>query len=314
MQSIVLVVPYFGKLPTIFPLWLLSVRYNPTIDVLLLTDDQTPYDYPVNVRKINMNFNECRTLIQSKYNFLISLPKPYKLCDYKPAYGYIFSEYIKQYDFWGFCDVDLIFGNLRHFLTEELLQQYDRLFFHGHFALTRNTDICNHIYENKIDGCDYYQDVFQDPGNLYFDEYIMGHSSTRIWESIDPDHCYKEQPYDDVFPPMWKGNNTNFNTISHHGLVDCLFYKYLSGSLFRIFLKDGKQVEEETMYVHLQKRFIQLSQLAESFVLIPNQIISNITSISVIKQIEYCRKHPVYELYGNFYHFFQLKWHQFISK
>ena len=39
---------------------------------------------------------EIREKIQSKFDFKISLEEPYKLCDYKPAYGYIFEEFIRK--------------------------------------------------------------------------------------------------------------------------------------------------------------------------------------------------------------------------
>ena len=42
---------------------------------------------------------------------------PYKLCDYKPVYGLIFDEDLQDYDFWGHCDVDLIFGDIRKFIN-----------------------------------------------------------------------------------------------------------------------------------------------------------------------------------------------------
>ena len=56
-------------------------------------------------------------------DFEIVLNEPYDLCDFKVAYGEIFQEYLEPYDFWGFCDCDLIYGDIRHFLTEELLEK-----------------------------------------------------------------------------------------------------------------------------------------------------------------------------------------------
>ena len=46
-----------------------------------------------------MTFNELRKLIQSKFDFEISLEKPYKLCDFRPAYGFLFEEYLKEFRF-----------------------------------------------------------------------------------------------------------------------------------------------------------------------------------------------------------------------
>ena len=67
--------------------------------------------------------------IQAKYDFSINLPSPYKLCDFKPAYGEIFNEFISSFDYWGYCDVDLIWGNIRKFLSNDLLdKEYDKIF------------------------------------------------------------------------------------------------------------------------------------------------------------------------------------------
>ena len=41
-----------------------------------------------------MTFESLRNRIQKLYDFKISLEKPYKLCDYKPAYGEIFKPEI----------------------------------------------------------------------------------------------------------------------------------------------------------------------------------------------------------------------------
>lgn len=78
-----------------FNVFLETVRGNPTINWLLMTDDSTKYDYPPNIKVIYNTFDDLRQLVQSKFDFPICLPNPYKLCDFKPAYGYIFDKYIQ---------------------------------------------------------------------------------------------------------------------------------------------------------------------------------------------------------------------------
>ena len=121
MKSIAFVIPYFGKFPNYFSLWLQSCRNNPTIDWLLFTDSNEKYDYPKNVKVTLIQFGELRDKIQNLFDFEISLLKPYKLCDFRPSYGEIFKEQLVGYDYWGFCDIDLIWGDLRKFLTDDLL-------------------------------------------------------------------------------------------------------------------------------------------------------------------------------------------------
>ena len=53
MKTICYIIPYFGKLPKNFALYLLGCAQNPTIDWKILTDDRTPYEFPTNVH-VNM--------------------------------------------------------------------------------------------------------------------------------------------------------------------------------------------------------------------------------------------------------------------
>ena len=96
MYSIAYVVPYFGKFPKGFQFWLLSCKCNPSIDWLIFTDDKTPYDYPENVKVTYWTFDQMKKKVQAIYDFPIFLERPYKLCDFKPAYGEIFADELKD--------------------------------------------------------------------------------------------------------------------------------------------------------------------------------------------------------------------------
>lgn len=69
----------------------------------------------------------------------------YKLCDLRPFYGFIHQDMLKQYDFWGYGDNDLIYGNLNVLTNQDMLQAYDVITtmserIAGHFAIFRNND------------------------------------------------------------------------------------------------------------------------------------------------------------------------------
>jgi hypothetical protein len=103
--------------------------------------------------------------------FEVAVESGYKLCDFKPAYGLIFSDCIRGYDFWGYCDVDVIFGNIRAFMTDELLNEYDIIsarhdYLTGCFALYRNTAAMRELFKQSKD-C---RKVFTNPRNFFFDE------------------------------------------------------------------------------------------------------------------------------------------------
>ena len=60
MKKIIFICPYFGKYPNYFNLTLNSIKYNDTIDWLIITDIKKIYEYPQNVKIINMTFDELR--------------------------------------------------------------------------------------------------------------------------------------------------------------------------------------------------------------------------------------------------------------
>ena len=172
MPRIVFIITYIGKYPWHFPYFLHSCRYNPTVDFLLFTDNNDPnLDLPANVKIIPYSLNAFKADAAKVLGFEVAVESGYKLCDFKPAYGTIFSDYIKDYDFWGYCDVDVIFGNIRAFMTDELLNEYDIIsarhdYLTGCFALYRNTQAMRELFKQSKD----YRKVFTDPRNFYFDE------------------------------------------------------------------------------------------------------------------------------------------------
>lgn len=111
MNNICVFIPYFGRLPNTFQYWLNSCKYNKFIDFYLYTDDTTEYDYPNNVKVIYTTLEEIKKIVVNKLNMEVWLERPYKLCDFKPAYAYIFDNIVSHYTHWGYCDVDVKLNN-----------------------------------------------------------------------------------------------------------------------------------------------------------------------------------------------------------
>ncbi|GHT10686.1 hypothetical protein FACS189432_08930 [Bacteroidia bacterium] len=171
-SSIAFLIVYMGNLPWYFPYFLHSCRYNPNIDFFILTDNKEELpDVPPNVHLIPYSIEQFKTDAKKTLGFEVVVESGYKLCDFKPAYGYIFSDWIKDYDFWGYCDIDVIFGNIRAFMTEELLNEYDVIsarhdYLTGCFALYRNNPTMRELFKQSKD----YEKVFTDNRNFFFDE------------------------------------------------------------------------------------------------------------------------------------------------
>lgn len=176
-KSMALLVCYYGKLPWYFSYFVHSCGFNPSIDFYILTDDES-YTSPMpgNVKLIYKTIDEISTLAAEKLGFEVSIKYPYKLCDFKPAYGFVFSDILGKYDFWGHCDIDVIFGNIRDFMTDELLDNHDVIsvradWLTGCFLLFRNVLKVNTLFLHSKD----YQKVFSTPRHYCFDETNFKH-------------------------------------------------------------------------------------------------------------------------------------------
>ncbi|MFJ2365683.1 DUF6625 family protein [Pseudomonas sp. NPDC087697] len=141
---ILFIISYFGRWPFWMPFFLESCRRNADIDWLLFSDCGTPQNLPDNVKIENIGFSEYCQLVSRRLNIDFSPARAYKLCDIKPALGYIHADRLAGYDFWAFGDIDLVYGDLRRYFTAERLARFDLLSTHerrvaGHLCLIRNT-------------------------------------------------------------------------------------------------------------------------------------------------------------------------------
>nr|WP_256675638.1 DUF6625 family protein [Pseudomonas sp. R5(2019)] len=126
------------------PFFLESCRRNADINWLLFSDCGIPQDLPKNVQVEEIGFTEYCKLVSSRLAIDFAPTNAYKLCDIKPALGYIHEDRLHGYDFWAFGDIDVIYGNLRAYFTAERLSRNDLFSTHerrvaGHLCLMRNT-------------------------------------------------------------------------------------------------------------------------------------------------------------------------------
>ena len=167
-----IIIPYFGKWPKWISYFLLSCKYNSTIDWIFFTDCGLPKVTASNLHFHNLSLFHFNKIVSEKLEFEVNISNPYKICDLRPAFGIIFSNYLTTYDFWGYADIDLIYGQVDKFITQELLQKYDVIsackeYLCGHFSLYRNNDLVNNLFRNGQE----YIKIFQDTKHHYtFDE------------------------------------------------------------------------------------------------------------------------------------------------
>jgi hypothetical protein len=151
--SIAIVSTYFGKTaPFWLPAFLVSCRANADVQWLLYTDFEVASP-PPNVAIRPLEVSDFNQRASDALHTRIDISRwVRKACDLKPAYGVIFEDDLRRFDFWAHSDIDIVWGDVRRFVTDELLERYDvvssrshRL--SGHFTLYRNTLPTTRLFE-----------------------------------------------------------------------------------------------------------------------------------------------------------------------
>ena len=244
MKKIVIISVYLGKMPNNYRLFLKSIEKNPTIDFKIFTDQKMKSSL-VNLEYKELDLEKLNKLVKEKLGGGFNINGPYKCCDYKPVYGVIFEDYIKKYDFWGHSDIDLIFGDLRKFITDDMLKKYDKILPLGHLSLYRNTKKVNNRYKEKGSLVGDYREVFSSERGRYFDEQDgIGHIYV---ENKYP--FYDKRVFADI-SFMHKRFKLAFDDKNYKNQV---FY-WEDGHVYRAFECDGIIKKEEFVYIHFKNR------------------------------------------------------------
>ncbi|MBC2370206.1 hypothetical protein HBP99_16365 [Listeria booriae] len=249
MQKIAVIILYFGSFPSNFNIFLKSCSKNENVDFLIITDNDIQVR-DLNIKIHQMEFAQFKSMIQQSFDFPIVLEHPYKLCDYKPAYGRVLQEWIQDYDFWGYCDIDLIFGRIDKFLTDAILNEYDQIYSRGHFTLYRNNETNNGRF--MVDQGMDYQKVFTSNRIFFFDE-------QGVPEKFDLLQVprYAGNDFIDVDP--WRFRLTDvFEESSYHSKSQAILFEWNNGELFKWMFdkRSGNLTKKEYIYINFQKREI----------------------------------------------------------
>lgn len=288
--KVAIIVPYFGKLPDTFSVWMKTARKNKNFDFYIITDDATYSKSYDNLKFIKMDFIELKEKIQNIVGFNINLNMPYKLCDYRPVYGTVFSELLKKYDFWGFGDIDVFYGDLNDFINDSVLTRYDKIYSLGHLTLLRNNELCNNLWKTKHNYSVYrFDEAWKTPYSCHFDE---GWGLSEIAKMNPKVRKYSSNnDYYDIYP-FKKG------FFSYDGQLrakeerkkERIYFMWENGKLFRKSINGEKK---ELAYVHFQKRKIRVgNELLQDnnqkcFYFFPNEITTRSNTDSYINNWNY---------------------------
>lgn len=248
-NRICVIIAYFGKAPNYFPLWLKSCEKNPEVDFLFITDI-TVEDHPSNVKVCKTTLKDIKNKASKILGFDASLERPYKMCDYRAMYGVLFADMLKRYDYWGHCDIDLIFGDLSGFFEKHDLNNYDRFLPLGHLSLYKNTEEVNNRYKsNKL--ANNYIDVFSNDKNYVFDE--MGGMTPFYANGDFP--FFRKRIFADI-ASIYSRYRLIEDYVYDEKPVNYPYQVFLweNGKCYREWICSDELHREEYAYIHFKKR------------------------------------------------------------
>ena len=116
---------HFGKRYPYFELHKKSLLNNKDYDFLLLSD-QVEHDYQEgNIKHVRFTMEHANRLINERVSDRNVLIHPRKFCDYKIFFGVMFKEYLEGYDWYGYMDSDIVFGNINKYIPESAFHEYE---------------------------------------------------------------------------------------------------------------------------------------------------------------------------------------------
>ena len=152
MITKVFIVPYFGDYPEWMPHWERNTERMRGLgyDFLFDTDEAAFQD---RVRdKLGI---ECPPMTGTG-----------RIWNYRPALGVLYEEEIKDFQWWGFTDFDMVYGRVENWYTDDELEAVDIHSCHddyisGPWTLMRNTPVVANLFrrtdewKGRMEGDDY---------------------------------------------------------------------------------------------------------------------------------------------------------------
>ena len=176
--SIAIVNTYFGQPPAWLPAFFRSCQTNPDVRWLIYADFDVALPTPANVTITPLALAEFNARASAAVGATINIERANlrKVCDFKPIYGLMFADGLRGVDFWAYSDLDVVWGDIRRFVTDDLLNAHiivspRQRKLGGHGTFVRNTEANNRTFEIVPDVLS----VLTNPLYQRLDENILTH-------------------------------------------------------------------------------------------------------------------------------------------
>ena len=147
-MKIAMFAPYIAapgsRMPNCFEYWQKSASSNKTIDFYIPTNlDMSLYEKYDNIHIISLSAENFWEKLQALFDFPI-IHDYYKTAEYRVFFGIIFHDLIKDYDYWGTTEFDMIYGNIMKLVQPYIDAGIEVIGRTAPFRLIKNTEkLCN---------------------------------------------------------------------------------------------------------------------------------------------------------------------------
>lgn len=183
LGKVKVLMPFFGGFPDWFWLYLTTCRHNPQIDWHFFSEHPPKDECPPNVHHTRLTVPGFNELAGRKLGVPVKFERAFKVCDFRPAFGVIFDEFLEGYDYWAWGDADLFFGDLQTglgrigFAGRDIVSVRSE-FLSGELTFLKNSDLVNQLFRQSRD----WQKVFESKLGHNFCE--AGHFKDRPIDSF----------------------------------------------------------------------------------------------------------------------------------
>lgn len=274
-KRIYLFMPYYGEFPNYFQLYLDSLGINKDVlTVFLISDsDISKYNIPENLIQIKLSLQDIKNrlsgLLYKTYTKYVHpdnlLQKSYKLCDIRLLYPILFDDLIEKYniketDYVGWGDCDLIYGKISDFV--DFKENYGIIGgWHGHFTAINN----NQDFINNFKTIPNYFDIITDNSRNYASDEIAYREPLKKYLADNKIKMfYINRYFCDIVPPcfyhMSRPNHKDYDNNFHdlYNPTKTIKHLYFDKINSKLIVTYTNGESRETIYGHLQKRKMEL--------------------------------------------------------
>lgn len=183
---------------------MLSCGRNRGLSWLIYADNEYNGVLPINVVVRQISWSGFKERASDALKIRIDVSTTYSVCNLRPMFGVIFRDEIMGYDFFGWCDLDIIWGDILSIYNDDVFEanvvSSDATITSGHFLLLKNEPWLRDAYL-LIDGWR------QTLANNSPCEWRDSLDEAKLSQIFSPDRRFRRRAGAEAIPPRYFDNN-----------------------------------------------------------------------------------------------------------